>query len=117
MAGGRPTSYHSDFCKVAEEMLSAGKSIVQVSSKIGVHRDTIYAWAEAFPEFSDTLRIGRQDSQAHWEDKLEDMMFNREVNAPLAKLYFANRFGWHDKQEVKQEVKQTKELSDFYGDT
>ena len=45
------------------------------------------------------------------------MMFNREVNAPLAKLYFANRFGWHDKQEVKQEVKQTKELSDFYGDT
>jgi len=27
-------------------------------------------------------------------------MYSKEVNAPLVKLYFANRFGWHDKSEV-----------------
>lgn len=104
MAGGRPTSYKPEYCDTASEMMAAGKSIVQVASKIGVHRDTIYAWAENNKEFSDTLRVGRQDSQAHWENKLEDMMFDREVNSPLVKLYFANRFGWHDKQDIAQTV-------------
>ena len=28
------------------------------------------------------------------------MMYSKDANAPLVKLYFANRFGWSDKSEV-----------------
>ena len=44
--------------------------------------------------------MAQEWSQAHWEDELVNMMYSKEVNAPLVKLYFANRFKWHDRAEV-----------------
>ena len=31
------------------------------------------------------------------------MMYSKDVNAPLVKLYFANRFKWVDKSENKND--------------
>src|SRR5699024_6404390 len=56
--------------------------------------------ARVHKEFSDALQRAKQWSEAHWEDKMESMMYDREVNAPLAKLYLVNRFGWTDKTQV-----------------
>lgn len=104
MAGGRPTKYDDSFKQVAEDYLSQGKSITQLAKHLNVSKSTIYKWSDENKEFSDALNIGREFSQAHWEDKLEDMMFNKEVNSPLVKLYFANRFGWSDKSESKTDI-------------
>lgn len=98
-AGGRPTDYLTEHNETALAFLGQGKSIIQLAAHIGVARSTIYEWAKANPEFSDTLKHGQDASQAVWEDKLEEMMYSKEVNAPLVKLYFANRFKWHDKPE------------------
>jgi|TARA_R110000824_G_scaffold146627_1_gene315640 hypothetical protein len=118
MAGGRPTLYDETLPDEGRVFLAQGKSIVQLCAKWGVSKQTISRWEQEKPEFSDALKQGRLESQAFWENELVDkMIYSKDVNAPMTKLYFANRFGWHDKQEVKQEVKQTKELSDFYGDT
>ena len=100
MAGGRPTKYTEDLPEALLNALAAGKSVTQFAAQIGVHRATIYSWAERHPEFSDALSRGQEASQAYWEDQLQKMMYSREVNAPLVKLYFANRFNWHDKAEV-----------------
>jgi len=100
MAGGRPTKYTEDLPDALLNALAAGKSVTQFAAQIGVHRATIYSWAERHPEFSDALSRGQEASQAYWEDQLQKMMYSREVNAPLVKLYFANRFNWHDKAEV-----------------
>ena len=103
MAGGRPTKYREEYCALAEETLSAGKSITQLARDMNVSKSTLYLWAEEHKPFSDALSIGREFSQAHWEDRLEEMMYSKEVNAPLVKLYFANRFKWHDKPEKDDE--------------
>jgi len=100
MAGGRPTKYTDDMPAALLDTLAAGKSVTQFAAKIGVHRATIYEWADRHPEFNDALLRGKEASQAFWEDELQKMMYSREVNAPLVKLYFANRFNWHDKAEV-----------------
>lgn len=100
MAGGRPTKYTDDLPSAVLESLAAGKSVTQFAAQIGVHRATIYSWADRHPEFSDALARGQEASQAYWEDQLQKMMYSRDVNAPLVKLYFANRFNWHDKAEV-----------------
>lgn len=105
---GRPTKYKPEYNELAIKFLSSGKSIIQLGKKIGVGRATLYAWADKHPEFQDTLKLGQEFSQAHWEDQLEGMMYSKDVNAPLVKLYFANRFGWSDKTE--QEVKQKEKL-------
>ena len=47
------------------------------------------------------------------------MMYSKDVNAPLVKLYFANRFGWSDKSESKNEnatVDKIKTFADMYGE-
>lgn len=118
MAGGRPSKYDESFKEIAENYLAEGKSIVQLARHLNVSKSTIYKWAEENKEFSDTLSIGREFSQAFWEEKLEEMMYNREVNSPLVKLYFANRFGWSDKTETKNEhstVEKTRSFSEMYS--
>ena len=115
---GRPSKYDDSFLSITEKYLAQGKSVTQLAKHLNVAKSTIYKWAEENKEFSDALNIGREFSQAHWEDKLEDMMFNKEVNSPLVKLYFANRFGWSDKVESKNEnanVEKVKSFSEMYG--
>lgn len=101
---GRPTSYREEFAGKAEEFLSSGKSITQLARYLNVAKSTVYEWEKKNPEFSVALEAGKDFSQAVWEDKLENMMYDKEVNAPLVKLYFANRFKWHDKpaEEIKE---------------
>lgn len=94
---GRPTKYKTEYRVKAIDFLAEGKSVTQLSAHMGVHKSTIYQWAKDYPEFSDALTRGRELSQAYWETELVEMMRDRNVNAPLVKLYFANRFGWHDK--------------------
>lgn len=100
MAGGRPTKYNNQMPGLVYESLAAGKSVTQFAAQIGVHRATLYEWADRHEEFNDALQRGKVASQAFWEEELQKMMYSREVNAPLVKLYFANRFNWHDKAEV-----------------
>jgi len=78
-----------------------GKSITQFARDMRVSRQTIYQWADDHPEFSDALECARDWSEAHWQDRMEGFMESREVNAPLVKLYMANRFGWHDSQKLE----------------
>lgn len=121
---GRPTKYADDICKVAVEFLAEGKSVTQLARKLCVAKSTVYKWATEHKEFSDALTRGGELSQAFWEDELVNMMYSKEVNAPLVKLYFANRFGWSDKTESKVDntssdgsmsPKEPITLDDFYA--
>ena len=94
------STYKPEFCQEAIDFLGAGKSVVQFAKYKGVCRATVYNWMDAHPEFKEAMDMAQEWSQAHWEDELVNMMYSKEVNAPLVKLYFANRFKWHDRAEV-----------------
>lgn len=111
MAGGRPTDFEERFIQIAAETLSSGKSITQLARDLNVTRATIYNWAKDNEQFFDALETGREHSQAFWEDRLEEMMYSKEVNAPLVKLYFANRFKWHDKSDGDNEDSKAQSLN------
>lgn len=97
---GRPTRYTDEMPDALFKAMDEGKSITQFAAMIGVNRSTIYEWAEHHTEFSDALTRGKEAGEAYWETELQDMMYSKDVNAPLVKLYFANRFNWSDKTEV-----------------
>lgn len=98
MSGGRPTDYRPEYCQVIiEEMGGKGKSIAQFARDLQVSRKTIYNWADANPEFLHALTLAMEFSEAYWEDKFPEFMVDNKVNAPLVKLYYANRFKWTDK--------------------
>jgi hypothetical protein len=96
--GGRPTKYSPEIDQVVFDYMDSGLSIVQVARKLNVARSTIYKWADDNVMFSDTLTRAREASEAHWEYKFTEMMTSRDVNGPLVKLYFSNRFGWAETQ-------------------
>jgi transposase-like protein len=97
---GRPTKYDPEYCEQALDFIGEqGKSVTQFAKFLQVSKSTVYLWATEHELFSDALSMAQDWSQAVWEDKLETMMVSKEVNAPLVKLYFANRFRWHDKGE------------------
>jgi hypothetical protein len=101
----RPTKYKPSYGKVALELIGEqGKSIVQLARELRVSRSTIYLWAEENPEFSDILACARDWSEAYWEDKFLKYMEDRNVNAPLVKLYFATRFKWREAAVETEEV-------------
>lgn len=98
MAGGRPPKYNRKYCEqVIEYMGEQGKSVTQFAAHIGVVRDTIWRWQKEHKEFSDAFTRASEMSQSYWENELIDMMRDPKTNAPLVKLYFANRFKWHDR--------------------
>ena len=96
----RPTKYTDAMPDALFNAMAEGKSITQFAAMIGTSRSTIYEWAEHHPEFSDALTRGKEAGEAYWETELQGMMYSKDANAPLVKLYFANRFNWTDKAEV-----------------
>lgn len=50
--------------------MAKGFTVTAFAGKIGVSRDTIYAWAKEYPEFSDTLKRARAKQVLYWEQRL-----------------------------------------------
>jgi hypothetical protein len=131
---GRPTKYQAKYCKaiieyfkecvVVERIVDdpSGRggtnthfetvrvpSIVGFASSIGVHRDTLYEWAQAtypkshklrgklkHPEFSDAL--------SHAQSLEESIIFEYGMagylDRGLAALYFTNKLGYKDSKHL-----------------
>jgi hypothetical protein len=100
MKTGRPTIYKPEYCDLMIEMLSEGASFTEFRAAVGgVSRQTLSNWREQNPEFLDAYSRAEAIGQAYWEKRLRtEIMFDNKANAALVKLYFANRFNWHDKQ-------------------
>jgi transposase len=109
---GRPTKYEAKYINEAIKFIgNGGKSVTQFAKHIKVSKSTVYLWAQEHTKFSDALKLAQDWSQAVWEDKLEEMMYSKEVNAPLVKLYFANRFRWTDKAIDDADEKESPSLN------
>jgi len=100
---GRPTKYSDEIGDVVFGLMDEGLSVVQVARKLNIARSTLYLWASENSDFSDTFTRAREASEACWEYKFTDMMNDRNINAPLVKLYFCNRFKWSEQDQVAQE--------------
>ena len=66
------SDFRPEYCEIAAEVLSSGKSYAAVCSKLDICRSTLYKWRDDFPEFAKALSRGLQKAQEHWEDIGED---------------------------------------------
>lgn len=119
---GAPTKYKPEYCKLVMDMAKDGASFTEFRAKIGgVTRQTLHNWKAAHPDFLDAYTRAETFGEAHWETEMRtNLMYSKEINAPLVKLYFANRFGWSDKKEVDNKssdgsMSPRNTLDDFYA--
>lgn len=97
------TKYRKIYCTKAIAFMSLGKSITQFAHSINVVAPTIATWEEVYPDFAIAMDRARQASLVFWEDKLEELILDKDINTPLVKLLFAHRFRWYDSRPREDE--------------
>lgn len=101
---GRPTKYHDKMPELLIEAMGQGLSVIRFCAQQGISKDAFYEWVKVHPLFNDAFIHAKQLCESYWERWLVENLANKNVNAILVKLFFANRFGWHDKKEIDQKT-------------
>jgi transposase-like protein len=92
---GRRSTYSAEMCDLAYEMLCLGASKIHVAAKLGVNRDTLYAWCKKYPEFEDAIDRGLVCAEVYWTELgQEAILGKRKLNFRLYRVLMRNRFGW-----------------------
>ena len=93
---GRPTLYDPAYCDQVRELGALGKSIEQISSKLGVSIRTIYVWKDAYPDFLQALEDAKIAEQNWWEEQGQLYMLEHKdaakLNASIWSRSMAARF-------------------------
>jgi transposase len=101
VAAGRPTKYRKKFCQTAIDTLAQGYSIAGVCADIGISRDTLYRWMKEHPEFSDSIKKGKELGQKKFETILLAKLSGKQIKdfdpkkSDTACLIFALKTRFH----------------------
>jgi hypothetical protein len=114
---GRPTKYKPEFCEMLIDHMSEGYSFETFAAVVAVNRDTLYAWKDAHPEFSDAVKKAFDQCQWFWEqqgikglyseteyDEKGKPTTSKSINATLWIFNMKNRFKWRDRQPDESDV-------------
>jgi hypothetical protein len=101
---GRPTKYKPEYCQELIDFMGQGYSIEAFAGKIDTHKDTIYQWVKAHPDFADAKRLGFAKCQVFWEEIGLRGLWNEDggpkLNTGNYIFQMKNRFKWTDRVEV-----------------
>lgn len=64
---GPESLYRKEYCERAISIMEAGGGRVEVAGALDVHKQTLQAWEEAFPEFKEALLCGQVKEEVHWK--------------------------------------------------
>lgn len=73
MAGGRPTKYKEEYCKIAKKMCELGATENDIADAIDVDYSTITRWKHKHPEFCTSLKVGRDPA----DDRVEASLYKK----------------------------------------
>lgn len=80
-----------------------------------MHRQRVYEWEAAHPEFGELVSLGRSKRQAFLERRLLSAVEGPVVTSSIFALKNAAGEDWRDKSEVKQTVDLTEEAAAWLG--
>lgn len=72
---GRRSGYDPAFAEVAERMAKAGATDREIATAIGCAPSTFYLWRHKYPEFSESLKIGKVTA----DERVVSALFHRAV--------------------------------------
>ena len=72
---GRPTDYRQEYAEQAKKLAEHGLTDQELADFFEVDVRTIYRWKVAFPEFSQSLKLGKDEA----DDRVERSLYHRAV--------------------------------------
>jgi hypothetical protein len=99
----RPSSYNPEFCEQVLAWGAQGKSLTWMAAALDISRETIYAWARDYEDFSDAITRAKAKAQAWWEDKGQAGMEGGNLNPGIWTKSMAARFpeDWRENKGVE----------------
>ena len=104
---GRPLIKIDDkVCRQAETLSAQGLTMKQIANVLGMGEATLYEKQREFPEFSESIKRGKDKGIA----KITNALFNKAVNGDNTAMifYLKNRAGWKDRVETEHIGEQMK---------
>lgn len=99
--GGRPSEFNPKHCRELEQFMENGLSFEAFAGHIGVAVDTLNSWANHYPEFAASKKIGQAKSRKYWEDLgKKGATMGKQFNATVWIFTMKNRFGWKDQLAI-----------------
>ena len=105
---GAPTKYKPEYCQALIEASKKGDTIIMFASSIDVHIDTLYEWKKHYPDFSEAMKLARQNAHA-WFQKLGRSGMagmTRNFNATAWTFWMRCQFSWNDFGNQEEEDSQ-----------
>ncbi len=97
---GRPTDYYPELCEKVIPLLKKGASIKEIGWALDVGYSTIYDWMNKYPEFSESIKKGRELSEGWWERQGRINLKKKDFGSTLWFMNMRNRFGWNNNQDL-----------------
>lgn len=101
---GRPTDYRQEHCARVIELGREGKSHAQIAAALDVARQTLYVWAEIYPEFNNAITRAKDLAQAWFEDMGQSGLVTPGFNASLWAKQVSCRFREDYTEKTQTEV-------------
>lgn len=119
---GRPSKFKPAYSNDVCEHLAEGFTLASWAGTIGVHRDTLYEWADVHADFSDAIKRGRSKGMLVWEKRLRDQALKAEGNTASIIFAMKNLYkdDWADRIVNEHTGRdggpiETRSLNDFYS--
>jgi hypothetical protein len=125
---GRPTIYDPKYCAMVIEHMEKGFSFESFAGVVSTTKQTIYEWAEKFPEFGDAKKIAEAKCQIFWEELgMKHIITQSEswhqggsksssLNASVWIFNMKNRFKWRDQRQIELEDKTKPQEAEILGE-
>lgn len=103
---GRPSKYKKEYCQQIIECGKRGDTLVHFACDIGVVKDTLNEWASVHPEFSDALKVCKQENEKYWINLAKNRANGQQSRGSdiLIKFMLSSSHGYREKTDVVQEV-------------
>jgi hypothetical protein len=83
---GRPRVYEQAYCPRAKRLALLGLTDIEIAEQFGISPETLYEWARAQPDFSESLRQGKIEADSF----VADSMYRRATGTatfPAVKIF------------------------------
>jgi len=92
----RPTDYREEFAQQAEKLCRLGATDYEVADFFGVNVSTIHRWKHRHPEFCDSLKVGKEQS----DERVARSLYHRAVGY----TYTSEKLWQHDGRVIRADV-------------
>lgn len=93
--------YKPEYSSIALAIMSEGFSLKVLAKKLGVARQTISVWRKDHPEFDKAIELGKEASEAFWEE----YAYRNKDEKEIRKLLIMNKCDLSENIKTDQTIK------------